>query len=196
VHEAASILPSLMMRGTKKLSYQQLRDELTKIESELRLSGGTGSLTVSLRSKKPHLATALDLLKQVLREPLLDAKELEIIRQSRLAQAEAQLTEPASRASEVLHRTLSPYPSDDVRYYTTTEEDIQRTKAVTIEQIRRVYEDYLAATQGELVIVGDFDPKTTLKTIEDTLAGWKSNQSYAYVDRKVFANISGSKQSV
>ncbi|HEY2411440.1 MAG TPA: pitrilysin family protein [Pirellulaceae bacterium] len=196
MHNAAEFLPSLMMRGTKKLSYQQLRDALTKIESELRLSGGTGSLSVSLRSKKPHLTAALDLLKQVLREPLLDPKEMEIIRQSRLAQAEAQLTEPASRASELLHRTLSPYPSDDVRYYTTSEEDIQRTKAVTLDQVRHVYEDYLAATNGELVIVGDFDPQTTLKTLEDTLAGWKSNQSYAYIERKVFADIGGSKHSV
>src|SRR5262249_40409430 len=109
VRDAAEILPSLMLRGTKKLSYQQLKDELTKIESDLRDSGGPGVITFSLRTKRPHLTAALELLRQVLREPALDAGELDIIRQQRLASAEESLTDPDSRAAEQLRRTISPY---------------------------------------------------------------------------------------
>jgi len=66
-------------------------------------------------------------------EPLLDGAELEIVRQSQLAQAEQSRTDPSSLSSVRLSRTLSPYPSDDVRYRLTPEEEIQQLKTVTIE---------------------------------------------------------------
>ena len=39
---AASLLPPLMLRGTKQLSYQQLRDELDRLSATLGTGGGGG----------------------------------------------------------------------------------------------------------------------------------------------------------
>ena len=39
---AAGFLPELMMRGTKKLTYQQLRDELDRLDATLGTGGGGG----------------------------------------------------------------------------------------------------------------------------------------------------------
>src|SRR5207248_6419402 len=39
---AAGLLPQLMLRGTKKLSYQQLRDELDRLNATLTTGGGGG----------------------------------------------------------------------------------------------------------------------------------------------------------
>src|SRR5258705_4665841 len=39
---AAGILPQLMLRGTKKLSYQQLRDELDRLNATISSGGGSG----------------------------------------------------------------------------------------------------------------------------------------------------------
>src|SRR5439155_1740683 len=39
---AAGILPQLMLRGTKKLSYQQLRDELDRLNATISAGGGGG----------------------------------------------------------------------------------------------------------------------------------------------------------
>jgi len=194
--EAASLLGSLMSRGTKKLNYQELKDELERIESTLTVFGSPGTISLSLRSKRPNLPAALDLLRQVLREPLLDASELEIIRQSRLAQLEQSRTEPSSLASTRINQTLYPYPSDDVRSYLTHDEEIARYKAVTIDQVRRLYADFLGAIEGELTIVGDFDPESTLKDFSKTFAGWESKHRYARLERKAFPNISGGKQSI
>ena len=49
---------------------------------------------------------------------------------------------------------------------------------------------------GELTIVGDFDPESTIKEMEKMLTGWKTNQPYTRIDRKAFTSVPGSKHSI
>jgi zinc protease len=210
LREAASLLPGLMLRGTKKLSYQQLRDEMNRLDVQISSGGfgggrggrgggggsSTGTASFSVRARKSTLPAALDLLKQVLREPALDAKELPITLQQRIASLEESRTDPQSLASDLLSRTLSPYPSDDVRYNTTPDEQIARLSGVTIDQVRKVYGEFLGATEGELVVVGDFDPGPTLAKVNELLAGWKTSQPYARIAPEAFLSVPGGKQSI
>jgi zinc protease len=214
LREAAALLPGLMLRGTKKLTYQQLRDEMNRLDVQIGTGGfgggrggrggrggggGAGSAgvaTFSLRARKSTLPAALDLLQQILREPALDAKELATTLQPRIASLEESRTDPQALASDLLGRTLSPYPSDDIRYNTTPDEQIARLSSVTIDQVQRVYSEFLGATEGELVIVGDFDPQATLALMNDLLTGWKSNQTYARIAAEAFLSVPGGKQSI
>jgi zinc protease len=211
LREAASLLPGLMLRGTKKLSYQQLRDEMTRLDVQIGTGGfgggrggrgggggggSAGSATFSVRARRSTLPAALELLKQILREPALDEKELAITLQSRITALEESRTDPQSLASDLLSRTLSPYPTDDIRYNTTPDEQIARFSAVTIDQVRRVHAEFLGATEGELVILGDFDPQATQAKINELLAGWKSNQPYARIQSQAFLDVPGGKQSI
>src|SRR5205085_3043732 len=42
LREAAAFLPALMSRGTKSLSYQQLRDEMNRLDVSVGSGGGGG----------------------------------------------------------------------------------------------------------------------------------------------------------
>ena len=42
-----------------------------------------------------------------------------------------------------VRRTVSPYDKDDVRYIPTIEEEIERYKAVTLEQVKKLYAEFL-----------------------------------------------------
>ena len=143
-----------MNRGTKKLSYQQLRDEMSRLDVAVGAGGGfggrggrggrggggggAGSIAFSVRAKRSTLPAALDLLKQIVREPALDEKELELLKPSRIAAREESRTDPSSLASDLLSRTLSPYPPGDIRANLTPDEEIAQIKGVTIDQVRRV----------------------------------------------------------
>jgi zinc protease len=196
VRYPASLLPSLLSRGTRQLSFQKFRDELERIESSLNTFGGASVVMLSLRTKRPHLPAALELVRQVLREPLLDAGELEIIRQQRLASLEEQRTQPESLAGRHLNGLLYPYPSDDIRYQPTIDEQVERIKAVTIEQVRDVYRQFLGTMEGELTIVGDFDPEPTLAALEKLLAGWKAEKEYARIKGRAFLDVPGGRFSI
>ena len=110
-------LPELMLRGTKKLSYQALHDELDRLKATLSAGAGgggrgrrgrggpgggaaAGSVTFSIQAKRNTLPEVLELLRQVLREPALPEKEFELAKRERLAMMEQMRTEPSALGAE------------------------------------------------------------------------------------------------
>jgi len=210
---AAGFLPEMMMRGTKKLSYQELRDELDRLEATLGTGGGgggrggrgrggpgggpsPGSISFSIQDKRDNLPAVLDLLRQVLREPLLPQDQFELLKRERIAALEQAKTEPAMLAPRALQRQLNPFPPDDVRYVPTTAESLERLRHVTYEQVAQLYHDYLGSQAGELSIVGDFDPAPCLASLKETLSGWKAAKPYARISVTIVGDPSGGRQSI
>jgi zinc protease len=195
--EAASdFLPVLMTRGTKKLTRQQIQDELDKNRATLSMGGSLGELIVTIQTKRPNLPAVLDLLRQILREPTLPAEEFDILQRQQLSALEEQLTDPGALAITKVRRSVSPYPKDDVRYVPTLEEDIARYKAVSRDQVAKVYDDFLSSQSGELAIVGDFEPTEATDALKTALAGWKSNKSYTRIPAEYFADVAGSMSRI
>jgi len=58
------------------------------------------------------------------------------------------------------------------------DEAIERTKALTLDQVKMLYADFLGATHGELVVVGDFDEAAVRDALNKTLADWSAKQPY------------------
>ncbi len=193
---AASMLPSLMTRGTKHLTRQQIQDELDKNKATLAASGDTGILTFSIQTKRANLPAVLNLLKQILREPSFPADEFDVLRRQDLSSLEEQLSDPASLAITQVRRTVSPYEKSDVRYVPTIAEDIERYKAVSLDQIKQLHADFVGAQHGELAIVGDFDPAENTSLLRQALSGWTAKQSFARIPKLNFPNVPGSKQEI
>jgi zinc protease len=213
LESAAGFLPELMMRGTQKLTYQQLRDELDRLEATLGTGGGgrggrgggrrgggggasIGSITFSIQAKHDTLPAVLDLLRQVLREPLLPADQFELLKRERIAAMEQAKTEPAMLAPRALQRQLNPYPPEDVRYVPTTDESLERMHKVTYEQVAQLYHDYLGSQDGELTIVGDFDAAPCLASLKETLSGWKAAKPYTRISMPIVGDQTGGRQSI
>ncbi|MDB5732126.1 MAG: putative zinc protease, partial [Variovorax sp.] len=163
--EACDFLPPLMARATTKLSRQALADALDKNRTTLGASGDTGSATFSIQTRSANVAAAIDLLRQVLREPALPAEELEILKREALTRLEDARTQPSDLAANSLARRLNAFPTDDVRYQPTFDEQIARLKALSREQVERVHKEFLGAAHGELVIVGDFDSDAVIAAL-------------------------------
>ncbi len=212
---AAGFLPDLMMHGTKSLTYQQLRDELDKLGATLGAGGGgggrgrggrrggdgggggaLGSVTFGITAKRDTLPAVLELLQQVLREPLLPADQFEIAKRARLAGLESTLTDPAALGPRLLQRTLAPYAQDDIRYIPTLEESIERLKAADYAQVTRLYREFLGGATGELTIVGDFDPDACVPLVKQALSGWKAAQPYARIASPPPAAVPGSRHVI
>ena len=210
--EAASgFLSELMLRGTKKLSHQQLRDELDRLGATLsggaggggrrgagRRGGGggggaLGAVSFSIQAKHDTLPEVLKLLQQVLREPALPADEFDVMKRERLAGLEQMKSEPAMLAPRLLQRQLNPYAKEDIRYTPTVEESIERLKAATYEQVVQLYREYLGSQTGELSIVGDFDANACLPILKETLAGWKAVKPYTRIASPVSSQVAGAQ---
>ncbi|QDU38723.1 Protease 3 precursor [Maioricimonas rarisocia] len=183
LNTAAELLPSLMLRGTSTMTRQQIQDELDKNRARIVPSGTPGEASFSIETRRESLPNVLELLRQILRDPSLPEDQLEIIRNQKIANLEQQLTDPTGLARTAVSRKVSDYPQDDVRYVPTIEEEIQRWKSLTRDEVQKLYSDYLGGEHGELAAVGDFDPAEVTQAFEKAVEGWKAGQPYARIPR-------------
>ncbi len=193
---ACEILPSLMIRGTRQLTYQQLQDELDKSRATLDASGTLGLASFACQTKGPQLPAVLGLLEQVLREPALGEQELDVLRRERLADLESARTDPQALAGRELRRLLQPYPPEHIRYVPTLPEEIQRLEALSPGQLRSLYAQFLGGCAGELVLIGDFDPDAVRPVLNRLFDAWSPQQPYARIPQAAFPQVPGGRHTV
>jgi zinc protease len=206
--EAARLLPEMMMRGTRSMSRQQIQDELDKNFADLGAgsSGGrmmpgmggvaAGNLTFTIETKRANLPAVLEILRQILREPTLPEAEFEVLKREALAGLEQGRTEPLVLGFNRLQRSLAPYPTDDVRYVPTIDEQVERIRAVKLDQVRELYRDFLGAEHGELAIVGDFEPSEVLPILTRSLEGWKAGKPYARIENPIPSGLTPQQDTI
>lgn len=181
---AADIMPSLMSRGTKQLSYQAYRDRLDELKATVSFGGSLGQLTVSIRAKRENLVDVLEVVKQSLREPLLEEVEFNVLKLETLTSLETGLSDPQRLAITQMQQSISPYGKEDVRYVSTVKEEIETFQALTIEDVRTLHREFIGGQNGELAVVGDFDSAAVLAKLNEVFLGWSASEPYARIERK------------
>ena len=68
---AIELLGSLMAKGTDKLDYTELQDELTRLRTDLSMNSTIGLLELNVKTKREFLPEVIQLLGDVLRRPQL-----------------------------------------------------------------------------------------------------------------------------
>jgi zinc protease len=171
----------MLLRGSRRLTRQQIKDSLDRLQARVNVFGGPTATTVMVETTRPNFAAALDLLSEVLREPAFDSTEFRALVQENLATIEEQRSDPMARGFSAFRRHLSDYPKGDPRYVPTPEEQAAEYSAATLEEVRRFYGDFYGASNAELAVVGDFDPAEVTHLVTERLGDWRSAQPYARV---------------
>ena len=181
---APRLAGALLMRGTQKHTRQQLQDEFDKIKARVNVSGSLAGAGASVDTLRAGLVPALRLAAEILRQPSFPESDFEQIRQASIAQLEAGRSEPQNMASIAMNRYLNAaYPPGDPRYTLTIDENIDQLKKVTLEEAKKFYADFYGASNGELAVVGDFDPAEVRRVAEELFNNWKSPKPYAVIKR-------------
>ena len=177
----ASLTASMLDKGTKDKTRQQIKDELDRLKARVNFFGGNNQAGVSIETTRDNLPEVMKLVADVLRNPSFDANEFEKLKQEQLAQIEAQRSEPQAIAINEFRRITSPYPKGDIRYVTTFDEDVAEVKAATLEQVKDFYKNFYGADHASLAVVGDFDKEQIQKIIDDNFSSWKSTKPFTRI---------------
>jgi zinc protease len=167
----------MLLAGSKKHTRQQLIDALNKLGAGIAINGGAGVLTVTVSADREHMAAALALAAEVLREPTFPEAEFATAKAASVAGVTARKTQPGALAFNAVIRKVRPFPPENIRYIPTIDESIERVKAVTLDDVKAVYAQ-IGADTGELVAVGDFDLPVVTDGLEPALTGWTSRVPY------------------
>ena len=186
----------LMGRGTADLDYQQIRDELTRLRANVSFNTTVGLMTASISTKREFLPEVIALVNDMLRKPRMEDSELEVIRRQIVTSLEQSVSDPQALAIKALRRQLSAFPKGHPLYVQTIEEEIAMYKAVTADQIRAAYKQFLSSQAGELTAVGDFDPATIKEGFTTMLKGWDTDEKYVRIDRPANTDIQGESTAI
>jgi zinc protease len=183
----ADLAADLLLRGTKNHTRQQLNDEFDRLKARVSLAGGPTSVRVGIETTRPNLAPVLTLVGEVLREPAFDAAEFAQLKQEDLAALDEQRSDPQALGQTAFSRYLSPFPKGDPRYVATIDELTADYRSATLEDVRQFYAEFYGASQGEISVVGDFDPDEVIGQLSELLGHWPSPQPFERVPSEYHA---------
>jgi zinc protease len=193
---AADPVSQMLLRGTMTKSRQQLRDTLDRLKARLTVTtAGPMAIRVLLETTRHNFAPALALAAEVIRAPAFDAKEFEEMRRARVAQLEAQRSEPIVAGQLAYLRVTAPYPKGHPRYIGSADEQIDALKALTVDDARTFHADFYGASSGEIAAVGDFDVAAVVDQLGRLFSGWRSKTPYVHV-KAVYTAVAAARQTV
>ena len=183
----AELTNAMLLRGSKKYSRQQIKDELDRLKARVNIGGAAaGTTTVSIETVKENFEPTLRLVAEVLREPVFPPGELDQLRQERLEAIDRNRTDPAAMATLDLNRHMSPYPKGDPRYVPTLDERAAELKAVQLADLSKLHGELYGAAAGELGVVGDVEAAAVQKLAGELFGDWKNAKAFTRIPRLYF----------
>ena len=175
---AADMTASMLKLGTTNLTRQEIEDKLDELKANVRIFGGTTSVTARIETERENLPKVIDLVADMLKNPSFDQNEFEKLVEEELSWREEYLSDPRSVASSKFNRLLTPYPKGDVRYRMSLDEQIEAVKKTQLAEIKDFHKGFYGATDATVAIVGDFDEAAIKGKIEEHFGEWKSPTAY------------------
>ncbi|GMQ27456.1 pitrilysin family protein [Algoriphagus confluentis] len=183
--EIGAFTAQMLDKGTATKSREQIKDEFDRLKAQVNIFGSASTLSIFGQTTKENLPGVMKLLKEILLSPAFPKEELDKMILESVTDIESSMSDPTSRAFNRLTRHMNPYEKEDPRYAKTFEEDIAAKKAVTIDQVKDFYANYLGANHGTGAIVGDVEVETILPLLEDIFEGWNSKVDYARLQGRI-----------
>jgi zinc protease len=177
----AQLTAGMLMRGTKNKTRQQIQDESDRLEARINVYGGAGSVTAGIETIEVNLPGALRLVAEVLREPAFPETEFTQLKQQRIANIEANRSEPQYLGFIELQRLLGPYPRGDVRYTGTPDEQIEDLRKVTLDDVKQFYAKFYGAAHATVAINGQFTAADEQKLAAELLGNWTNSAAFTRV---------------
>ena len=178
---AGSAAGEMLMRGSKSMTREQIAQRFEALKTTADVSGGVQSASIDLNSRRQHLADALALAADVLRNPSFPEAEFEQFRLQSITGLESARKEPGTVVGMAMSEYFDPWPQDHPFAYKSIDQSLIDLRALKREDAIAFHRDFYGTAEGEIAIVGDFD-KAAMKAQLQTLFGdWRSAKPYAPV---------------
>jgi zinc protease len=174
----SNLTASLLMRGAGNLQRAEISAKLDELKTQIEVSGGGQTVTVRFDSQRKNLSEVLNLIRDILRKPILAEKEFELLVQESTAGLESQRSEPNAMGSQAMALALDVYKKGDIRAARSLDESIAALKTAKLEQVKQFHSSYYGASHSEFALVGDFDSDAVKSQITQLFGDWKSPKAY------------------
>ncbi|MBW1896845.1 MAG: insulinase family protein, partial [Deltaproteobacteria bacterium] len=146
-------MASLLTKGTKNRSKIELAKAIEDLGGSIQSGSGNNTVSISVVVLKEHLDVALDVLSDVVLNPMFPEKEIEKQRQERLLAIERldeQWTTEITRLFKRHYYRKHPYKHDVIG-------SAEAVKSFSREDIREFYRSIMLSNNAVLAVFGDID---------------------------------------
>ena len=176
---AAGFAGSMLMRGSKDMSREQIDKRFEALKTAASVSGGMQSASIGLETRRGELVEALTVAADILRNPAFPEGEFEQLRLQAITGMEAQRKEPGAIAGNAMAKAFDPWPADHPLHYRNPDQQLAELKALKLDELRAWHRAAYGTSDGQIAIVGDFDPAQVKPLLEKLFAKWKPGVAYA-----------------
>ena len=170
----AEMTATVVRTGTAKRASRQIEEDLRRIGADLSSSAGADTSAISFAGLSEFAEPLLGLVNELAREAAFPEAEFERERRQKLEEVKLERTQPGFLASERLRKVL--FGAHPYAQVSPSEEQVAAYKR---DDLLNVYRDFYTPENALLVLVGDFDSGTMLKTIEKVFGAWSGKKPAA-----------------
>jgi zinc protease len=149
----ARLTADMLERGTLRRTKFQLAGDLEAVGAQIEFSADPFAVEIAGRALAKDLSLLLGTLAEQLREPAFPADELEKLKQQAIAAVQEQQANTRARAYEKLSQLI--YDPANPFYVHGGEQLIKSLNSITVEDVRRFYEERYGGRSLVLSVVGD-----------------------------------------
>ncbi len=177
----AELTASMLKRGTQKYTMTAINDKLNALQSNINVYNAGQAVVVNVSSQKQNLPEVLELLKEILQQPVFPEAEFNILKNEQIGAVEQQKSEPESIADQELNKIGNNYPPGHILHVNSFEEDLAAIKAVTIADVKSFYKDFYNGNNATAAIIGDFNAPVAKAKLQEIINFRKSKNEFARV---------------
>ena len=181
---AGGMAGAMLMRGSLTRSREQIDSEFERLRTTGAVAGGLQSAGIGLVGRRDTIVEALAVAADILRNPAFPESEFEQLKSQSITGIEAGRDDPGARAGRALGEYFNPWPKGHPLEFKTLDEILTQTKAVSSEDARAFHEDFYGTSEGEISVVGDFDPQAVREQLERLFVDWTTKTPYAPINTR------------
>ncbi|WP_353160966.1 pitrilysin family protein [Myroides odoratus] len=186
-----SLAASMLTAGTKTLSKQEIKDKLDLLKSNVSIRFAGQNIMISVSSYRNTIKETMDILNDVLKNPVFPESELTKIKLEYTTYLEGNLNDPQTVAFNKLSQMTSNEAKGSIFYSSSTQEDIDGFKAVTIPEIKDFYNKFFGANNGVATVIGIQDQAEAKGLLESVLGNWNNQAKFERAYPTFFATKQG-----
>ena len=193
--EIGSLLAGMLKTGTTNRTKEQISDESDKLKTSISFRDYAGVLNITISTDKTNLHAALNLLKDLLKNPKFDQKEFDKLVIATKANYETNRQDPQYLSGERLAKLTTKYPVGHPLYATSTDENIESLSKVNLDDLKKYYTDFYGANNSLSVFIGGIDKVEVTDFLKNTFGNWNSKEAYAEIVPQYF-DIKGTVENI
>jgi zinc protease len=157
-----NLLARTILKGTKTQTADQISERIESLGGSIDAEAGNNSIMVSIDAMRPDLESGLEILADVVQNPIFPEREIELERNTQIASIKAEEDQITSVARNLLRQRLfgnHPYSMRNLG----TAESIGR---LTRKDLMEFHKTLVTAGNGVLAVFGDVKAEEVVKLAE------------------------------